>query len=297
MKKIIILVTIILQSVFAYAQVTDFEGNIYDTVVIGKQTWLKQNLRSKYYSDGVPIPQEYYLPTKGIDSLVKRYGYLYHYKAYSRDERGKKIHGACPQGYFIATPAELHELMVYLDADTTDIYWGHYQYVSKKLADISWQYATNSSGLSLLPTGLYSDKYKDFFNFGSFTYIPLINETGIKTATIDVQISSNSVLIEKQFYSDQFIPCRCLKGDVINENKDIGRETENDPLYPNPGTNNIYVPEGKSEPFFIFNSGGLSIHKGMLENGSFNVGHLITGNYVIKIQFKGKEVVYKFIKI
>ena len=90
MKKIIILVTIILQSVFAYAQVTDFEGNIYDTVVIGKQTWLKQNLRSKYYSDGVPIPQEYYLPTNGIDSLVKRYGYLYHYKAYSRDEKGKK---------------------------------------------------------------------------------------------------------------------------------------------------------------------------------------------------------------
>ncbi|MBK8403268.1 MAG: hypothetical protein IPL25_04015 [Saprospiraceae bacterium] len=123
MKKIIILVTIILQSVFAYAQVTDFEGNIYDTVVIGKQTWLKQNLRSKYYSDGVPIPQEYYLPTNGIDSLVKRYGYLYHYKAYSRDERGKKIHGACPHGYFIATPAELHDLMIFLDADTSDIYW------------------------------------------------------------------------------------------------------------------------------------------------------------------------------
>ena len=47
MKKIIILVTIILQSVFAYAQVTDFEGNIYDTVVIGKQTWLKQNQKTE----------------------------------------------------------------------------------------------------------------------------------------------------------------------------------------------------------------------------------------------------------
>ncbi|MBK6823649.1 MAG: T9SS type A sorting domain-containing protein [Saprospiraceae bacterium] len=297
MKKIIILVTIILQSVFAHAQVTDFEGNIYDTVVIGKQTWLKQNLRSKYYSDGVPIPQEYYLPTNGMDSLVKRYGYLYHYKAYSRDEIGKKIHGACPHGYFIATPTELHELMVYLDADTTDIYWGHYQNVSKKLADTSWPFATNSSGLSLLPTGLYSGKNNGFFNFGSFTYIPLGNETGLKTATILVMMQSNSVLIEKQFYSDQFIPCRCIKGEVINENKDLERETENYPLYPNPGTNNIYVPEGKSEPFFIFNSGGLSIHKGMLENGSFNVAHLSTGSYVIKIQFKGKEVVYKFIKI
>ncbi|MBK7695038.1 MAG: T9SS type A sorting domain-containing protein [Saprospiraceae bacterium] len=297
MKKIIILVTIILQSVFAHAQVKDFEGNIYDTVVIGKQTWLKQNIRSKYYSDGVSIPQEYYLPTNGIDSLVKRYGYLYHYKAYSRDEKGKKIHGACPQGYFIATPAELHDMMIYLNADTSDIYWGHYSYVSKKLADTSWQYATNSTGLSLLPTGLYSDNYKDFFNFGSFTYIPLINEIGIKTATIGVQIQTNSVLIERQFYSDQFIPCRCLKGDVINENIDLGRETENDPLYPNPGTNNIYVPEGKYEPFIIFNSEGINIHKGMLENGSFNVAHLSTGSYVIKIQFKGKEVVYKFIKI
>ena len=83
----------------------------------------------------------------------------------------------------------------------------------------------------------------------------------------------------------------------INENIDLGRETENYPLYPNPGTNNIYVPEGKSEPFFIFNSEGINIHKGMLENGSFNVAHLSTGSYVIKIQFKGKEVVYKFIKI
>lgn len=36
--------------------VTDIDGNVYQTVLIGNQCWFKENLRTTHYSDGTPIP-------------------------------------------------------------------------------------------------------------------------------------------------------------------------------------------------------------------------------------------------
>ena len=35
--------------------VEDFDGNLYNTVVVGEQCWLKENLRTHYQSDGTPL--------------------------------------------------------------------------------------------------------------------------------------------------------------------------------------------------------------------------------------------------
>ena len=37
-------------------QVTDFEGNVYHTITIGSQVWMVENLKTKKYSNGDPIP-------------------------------------------------------------------------------------------------------------------------------------------------------------------------------------------------------------------------------------------------
>ena len=36
--------------------VTDYDGNVYHTVAIGSQVWLKENLKTTHYNNGVPIP-------------------------------------------------------------------------------------------------------------------------------------------------------------------------------------------------------------------------------------------------
>ena len=58
MKKIIkVLFIFFALTGFTKAQttVTDFDGNIYQTVVIGNQVWMKENLNSTHYADGTPL--------------------------------------------------------------------------------------------------------------------------------------------------------------------------------------------------------------------------------------------------
>jgi uncharacterized protein (TIGR02145 family) len=38
--------------------VTDFDGNVYNTVLIGSQCWMKENLKTTSYRNGTPVPNE-----------------------------------------------------------------------------------------------------------------------------------------------------------------------------------------------------------------------------------------------
>ena len=51
------LIAIILLS-FVYSTVTDIDGNVYETVQIGRQLWMAENLESAHYLNGDDI--DYY---------------------------------------------------------------------------------------------------------------------------------------------------------------------------------------------------------------------------------------------
>lgn len=138
--------------------VEDIDGNIYKTVKIGDQIWLKENLKVTHYRDGTPILNVYENDkwshaTDGAYCMVnndsieykKTYGLLYNFYALTNS------HKLCPEGWHVPTQEECMELINYL---------GGHHIAGKKIKENrgnTWKNqnseATNESGFSGLPSG------------------------------------------------------------------------------------------------------------------------------------------------
>ena len=111
-------------------KVTDFDGNEYNTVQVGNQCWLRENIRSTHYANGVAIPllesleglaalPEGYLYPNLDQANVSKYGYLYTYTAASfRNSINVSsvgpIPGVCPAGWRMPTSDDWNTLFNYL---------------------------------------------------------------------------------------------------------------------------------------------------------------------------------------
>jgi uncharacterized protein (TIGR02145 family) len=96
--------------------VTDIEGNVYNTVVIGNQTWMKENLKTTKYRNTTDIPQvtgitEWFLLTtpsyNWYDNDVNNkntYGALYNWFTIEMGKTPDK--SICPFGWHVPTDAE-----------------------------------------------------------------------------------------------------------------------------------------------------------------------------------------------
>ena len=94
--------------------VTDFDGNTYETVTIGNQTWLKQNLRSLHYADGTPIDSVWVYDDN--ESNAATWGRLYSWDAAmhgasSSNGNPSGVQGVCPDGWHMPSKAEFEELV------------------------------------------------------------------------------------------------------------------------------------------------------------------------------------------
>jgi len=100
--------------------VTDVDGNHYKTVIIGKQVWMVENLKTTHYQDGTTIPNV----TDGVTWMGLQsgaycdysnnttngtiYGHLYNYFSILDS------HNLAPKGWHIPSDAEWMELSNYL---------------------------------------------------------------------------------------------------------------------------------------------------------------------------------------
>ena len=82
--------------------VQDVEGNAYQTVKIGNQLWLAENLRSTRFQDGSKVKTGF-IPEDKADNLLK-YGRLYNWHD-ATDQRN-----LCPLGWRVATDDDWKEL-------------------------------------------------------------------------------------------------------------------------------------------------------------------------------------------
>jgi uncharacterized protein (TIGR02145 family) len=110
------------------AQVTDIDGNVYKTIKVGTQTWIKENLKTTKYSDGTAIPNVkdnavwtqlytgaycWYNNDAATNKVV--YGALYNWYAVSATSNGGK--NVCPTGWHVPSDAEWTALENYLIAN------------------------------------------------------------------------------------------------------------------------------------------------------------------------------------
>ena len=103
----------------SFGTVTDIDGNVYQTVQIGNQIWMAENLKVTHYNNGDEIPTGYTdddwanLSTGGYavyddnESHADTYGYLYNWYAV---ETGN----LAPEGWHVPTDDEIKELEMYL---------------------------------------------------------------------------------------------------------------------------------------------------------------------------------------
>ncbi|HEY6915650.1 MAG TPA: fibrobacter succinogenes major paralogous domain-containing protein [Paludibacter sp.] len=147
--------------------VTDADGNVYNTVTIGTQTWMVENLKTTKYNDGTSIPL---VANASSWSTSTTPAYCW----YANDAANKNKYGAlyngyaistgklAPTGWHIATDAEWTTLENYIGVNT-----GKSGTVTKALsATTDWTTSTspgaigndlsinNSSGFTALPGGI-----------------------------------------------------------------------------------------------------------------------------------------------
>jgi len=165
----------------SFGTVTDIDGNVYETVEIGEQLWMADNLRVTHYNDGTSIPNlvdgdswrftsggayceydnldydfslcpdECYWLRISAAEYVAIYGRLYNGYAISDDR------GVCPEDWHIPNEDDWNLLINYLGDNAghkLKTTYGWYDYNGNPT-----NYGTNESGFSGRPGGLR-------YNFG-----------------------------------------------------------------------------------------------------------------------------------
>ncbi len=89
------------------AVVIDIDGNVYETVQIGEQVWMAENLKVTNYRNGDEIPTGAYV-YENDPSNAETYGNLYNWYAVD-DGRG-----VCPEDWHVPTDDEYTALSDYL---------------------------------------------------------------------------------------------------------------------------------------------------------------------------------------
>ena len=163
MKKYLLHIIAVTLSLLAFSgslfaqQVTDIDGNVYNTVTIGAQTWMAKNLAVTHFRDGTNIPNV----TNNTDwgNLISS-GYCWYNNDFStyKDTYGALYNwyscntgNLCPTGWHFPSSAEWAILTTYLGGDS--IAGGKL----KETGTTHWTTpnigATNETGFTALPAG------------------------------------------------------------------------------------------------------------------------------------------------
>ena len=174
--------------------VKDYDNNDYETVIIGKQVWMKTNLRTTHFSNGDSIQTiadgtQWYLttnnsiaawsPVGGDPSHDKLRGKLYNWYAVN-DSRN-----ICPSGYRVPSNNDWDSLVKYLDPNSDLSIVGVQSRIAgaylKDTLNNFWNWgnigAANVTGFSARPAGIRG-YYGNYYGGGDGIFMWSSTENG-----------------------------------------------------------------------------------------------------------------------
>jgi len=193
---------------------TDKDGNVYTSVIIGTQEWMVENLKTTKYNDGTPIPL-----VEGITEWVNLetpaycwynndpatfknpYGALYNWYAVNT---GK----LCPTGWHVPTDAEWTTLTDYLGGE--DVAGGKLKETGTTHWDSPNTGATNETGFTALPGG--SRHTNGMFDYvGNHGFLWSATDSRASDALYRYMYYHSSDVARDDYYKKLGYSVRCLK--------------------------------------------------------------------------------------
>lgn len=194
--------------------VTDIDGNVYHTVIIGTQVWMVENLRTTKYRNGDTIPN---ITDKTAWENISYGGYCW----YNNDITNKETYGAlynwyavddsrnlAPEGWHIPSAEEWNTLIDFLGGDM--VAGGKL----KEEGTLHWRSpnidATNESGFSGLPAGF--ENGTDFYSLGFTTFYWSTDEGEFPGEVWGIKLYNGHGHVEKGYGSKKPAhSVRCIK--------------------------------------------------------------------------------------
>jgi uncharacterized protein (TIGR02145 family) len=187
-------------------EITDGDGNVYTTVTIGTQVWLKENLRTTRYNDGTSIPNETgedweVLMTPAYcwfsDQIANMdvYGGLYNYFAV---QTGK----LCPSGFHVPSRGEVLILTDFLGDNAGG------KMKSVTLWNAPNEGATNSSGFTALPGGM---RATDFIHNGMYAYFWTSTDYNANSGYYSSLSYTDALVAEDHRWGSSGLSVRCVR--------------------------------------------------------------------------------------
>ncbi|MCR5550117.1 MAG: T9SS type A sorting domain-containing protein [Bacteroidales bacterium] len=160
--------------------VTDVQGNVYNTVQIGSQCWMRENLRATMFADSTPItpgasystPEPNYFDDSTSIIPLEQRGYLYDWAAAMHEAPSSYtapsgVQGVCPNGWHLPSTAEWGVLLSFIRDQAEYNCNGEPTSTAKALASPSWWnsfntdccpgnqsvFPNNASGFGAVPAG------------------------------------------------------------------------------------------------------------------------------------------------
>ena len=176
-----------IDSVYYENKVTDYDGNTYNTVQIGTQVWMAENLKVTHYPHGDAIPLVIdNTAWKNLESNstadaycfynnnnTTNYGALYTYAAAIGDKWTRDLkenQGVCPDGWHLPTNTDWDVLNTYLGTNAGSKLAGNAALWKGTSSSLEQSADFGTSGFSALPSGYRYYLYGKFTSLGTFTH-------------------------------------------------------------------------------------------------------------------------------